>query len=185
MRGPKYVVRRGKTPVLSAEQARQLLNSIDASTLMGLRDRALIGLMLFSFARVGAANTLRLGDYFENEKRQWLRLHEKGGKRHEVPCHHDLVKCLNAWLPRCFAANRGRAEYLGPGTGRGQREVLCQSCRRPSGTRGSLHGSAGLTGRVKVPRWRKGEDSKWNKERTPHRLSSRAWCLRGLLAYSV
>jgi len=98
VRGPKYVVRRGKTTVLSAEQARQLLDSIDPSKLMGLRDRALIGLMLFSFARVGAANTLRVGDYFENEKRKWLRLHEKGGKRHEVPCHSDLVNYLNAWI---------------------------------------------------------------------------------------
>jgi len=98
VRGPKYVLRRGKTPVLSAEQARQLLDSIDPSKLMGLRDRALIGLMLFSFARVGAANALRVGDYFENENRQWLRLHEKGGKRHEVPCHHDLVNYLNAWI---------------------------------------------------------------------------------------
>ncbi len=95
VRGPKYVVRRGKTPVLSADQARQLLDTIDPSELIGLRDRALIGLMVFSFARVGAANTLRVGDYFENEKRWWLRLHEKGGKRHEVPCHHSLRKYLD------------------------------------------------------------------------------------------
>jgi integrase len=98
VRGPKYVVRRGKTPVLSAEQARQLLDCIDPGKLSGLRDRALIRLMLFSFARVGAANTLRVGDYFENEKRQWLRLHEKGGKRHEVPCHHSLVQYLEDWI---------------------------------------------------------------------------------------
>ena len=98
VRGPKYVVRRGKTPVLSADQARQLLDTIDPSELIGLRDRALIGLMVFSFARVGAANTLRVGDYFENEKRWWLRLHEKGGKRHEVPCHHSLRKYLDVWI---------------------------------------------------------------------------------------
>ena len=98
VRGPKYVVRRGKTPVLSADQARELLDTIDPSELIGLRDRALIGLMVFSFARVGAANTLRVGDYFENEKRRWLRLHEKGGKRHEVPCHHSLRKYLDAWI---------------------------------------------------------------------------------------
>ncbi len=98
VRGPKYVVRRGKTPVLSAEQARQLLDAIDRSKLIGLRDRALIGLMVFSFARVGAANTLRVGDYFETEKRWWLRLHEKGGKRHEVPCHHTLAKYLEDWI---------------------------------------------------------------------------------------
>jgi len=98
VRGPQYVVKRGKTPVLSAEQARQLLDSIDPGKLSGLRDRALIGLLLFSFARVGAANALLVADYLENEKRQWLRLHEKGGKRHQVPCHHDLVNYLNAWI---------------------------------------------------------------------------------------
>src|SRR6516225_6354852 len=57
-RGPKYVVKRGKTPVLSADQARQLLDSIDVSELSGLRDRALIGVMVYSFARVSAAATL-------------------------------------------------------------------------------------------------------------------------------
>lgn len=98
VRGPKYVVRRGKTPVLSADQARQPLDPINPGDLNGLRDRALIGLILFSFARMGAANTLRVGDYFENEKRWWLRLHEKGGKRHEVPCHHSLRKYLDSWI---------------------------------------------------------------------------------------
>src|SRR5271170_5970874 len=65
VRGPKYVVKRGKTPVLSADQARQLLDSIDISDLIGLRDRALIGLMGYSFARVSAAATLRVEDYFQ------------------------------------------------------------------------------------------------------------------------
>jgi integrase/recombinase XerD len=59
VRGPKYVVKRGKTPVLSANQARQLLDSIDVTELSGLRDRALIGVMVYSFARVSAAATLR------------------------------------------------------------------------------------------------------------------------------
>ncbi len=98
VRGPKYVVKRGKTPVLSADQARQLLDSIDVTELSGLRDLALIGVMVYSFARVSAAATLRVEDYFENGKRAWLRLHEKGGKRHEVPCHHNLATYLDAWI---------------------------------------------------------------------------------------
>jgi integrase/recombinase XerD len=98
VRGPKYVVKRGKTPVLSADQARQLLDSIDVTELSGLRDRALIGVMVYSFARVSAAASLRVEDYFENGKRAWLRLHEKGGKRHEVPCHHNLATYLDAWI---------------------------------------------------------------------------------------
>jgi len=48
---------------------------------------ALIGTMVYSFARVGAVVTMKVGDVFEHRKRCWLRLHEKGGKRHEVPCH--------------------------------------------------------------------------------------------------
>src|SRR6202453_496125 len=98
VRGPKYVVKRGKTPVLSADQARQLLDSIDVTELSGLRDRALIGVMVYSFARVSAAAALRVEDYFETGKRAWLRLHEKGGKRHEVPCHHNLAAYLDAWI---------------------------------------------------------------------------------------
>jgi site-specific recombinase XerD len=98
VRGPKYVVKRGKTPVLSAEEARKLLDSIESNTLIGLRDRALIGTMVYSFARVGAAVTMKVGDYFQLRKRWWLRLHEKGGKRHDVPCHPNLEEYLDTWI---------------------------------------------------------------------------------------
>ena len=98
VRGPKYVVKRGKTPVLSADQARQLLDSIDVAELSGIRDRAVIGVMVFTFARVSAVTTMHVEDYFEHGKRAWLRLHEKGGKRHEVPCHHNLTEYLDAWI---------------------------------------------------------------------------------------
>jgi integrase/recombinase XerD len=98
VRGPKYVVRRGKTPVLSSEEARKLLDSIESDTLIGQRDRALIGTMVYSFARVGAAIGMKVGDYFQHRKRWWLRLHEKGGKRHEVPCHPTLEEYLNVWI---------------------------------------------------------------------------------------
>jgi integrase len=98
MRGPKYVVKRGKTPVLAAAEARQLLDSIESNTLIGLRDRALIGTMVYSFARVGAAVGMNVGDFFEHRQQRWLRLHEKGGKRHEVPCHPQLTEYLQAWL---------------------------------------------------------------------------------------
>src|ERR1700746_752227 len=98
VRGPRYVVKRGKTPVLSSEEARKLLDSIETNTLIGLRDRALIGTMFYSFARVGATITMKVGDYFQHRKRWWLRLHEKVGKRHEVPCHPSLEESINAWL---------------------------------------------------------------------------------------
>ena len=98
VRGPKHVVRRGKTPVLNEEQARRLIDSIDASTLVGLRDRALIGVMTYAFARIGAVVAMRVDDYYPNGKRWWLRLHEKGGKRHEMPTHHKLEIFLDEYI---------------------------------------------------------------------------------------
>src|SRR3546814_9022457 len=83
VRGPAHSVRRGKTPVLAADEARRLLDVIDATTPAGLRDRALIGLMVYSFARIGAALAMRVEDVFVQNRRLWVRLHEKGGKRHE------------------------------------------------------------------------------------------------------
>lgn len=94
VRGPRHSVKKGKTPVLSAEEARTLLDSIDTSTTIGLRDRALIGLMVYTFARVGAAIKMRVEDVYIQGRRTWVRLHEKGGKQHEMPCHHNL----EAWL---------------------------------------------------------------------------------------
>jgi site-specific recombinase XerC len=60
VRGPRHIVRRGKTPVLDPQEARQLIDAIDATTVIGLRDRALIGLMVYSFARIGAAIGMRV-----------------------------------------------------------------------------------------------------------------------------
>jgi site-specific recombinase XerD len=98
VRGPKYVVTKGKTPVLDAEEARALLDSIPTDTLIGLRDRALIGVMVYTFARVNAVIGMKVKDYFIQGRRGWVRLHEKGGKEHEVPCHHTLEKLLDEYL---------------------------------------------------------------------------------------
>ena len=88
VRGPKYVVKRGKTPVLRPEQARKLLDSIPTDRIVGLRDRAILGIMCYTFARVGAVTGMSVEDYYQSGKRWWFRLHEKGGKRHEVSsCH--------------------------------------------------------------------------------------------------
>jgi integrase/recombinase XerD len=98
VRGPKHVVKTGKTTVLTGEQARELLDSIDTSTVVGLRDRALISVMTFAFARIGAAVAMRVEDYYPKGKRWWVRLHEKGGKRHEMPAHHNLEAYLDAYI---------------------------------------------------------------------------------------
>jgi integrase/recombinase XerD len=98
VRGPKHVVRRGKTPVLKADQARTLIDSIKIDSIVGLRDRAMIGVMVYTFARVSAAVTMRVEDYYETGHRWWIRLHEKGGKRHEVPAHHNAQEYVHAYL---------------------------------------------------------------------------------------
>ena len=98
VRGPKHTQRRGKTPVLQADEARTLLNSIDISSLPGLRDRALIGLMVYTFARVGAAISMKVEDFYVQGRRGWVRLHEKGGKEHEMPTHHNLDHYLEEYI---------------------------------------------------------------------------------------
>jgi integrase/recombinase XerC len=82
--GPKHVVRVGKTPVLDPQEARQLIDTIDVPTPIGLRDRALIGLMVYSFAGVGAALAMKVEDVYVQNRRLWVRLHEKGGKHHAM-----------------------------------------------------------------------------------------------------
>jgi integrase/recombinase XerD len=98
VRGPSVIMSRGKTPVLTAEQTRELLDSIPITDVCGLRDRALIAVMVFSFARVSAAVGLRVRDYFPEGKRWRLRLQEKGGKEHVVPCHHVAEDYLDQYL---------------------------------------------------------------------------------------
>ena len=98
VRGPRHSVKKGKTPVLAADEARALLDAIDTSTPIGLRDRALIGLMVYTFARVGAAISMRVEDVYVQARRTWVRLHEKGGKQHEMPCHHNLEAWLHAYI---------------------------------------------------------------------------------------
>lgn len=119
VRGPSYSAKRGKTPVLDPAEARQLLDSIDASTPAGLRDRALIGLMVYSFARVSAALGMKVTDVFTQNRRLWVRLHEKGGKRHEMPCHHNLETYLHEYIDGAGLGSDPRAPLfrtIGRGT---------------------------------------------------------------------
>ncbi len=98
VRGPRHVVNKGKTPVLLAEEARVLLDSIDTRAVIGLRDRALIGVMVYSFARVSATVGMNVEDYFPQGRRMWFRLHEKGGKLHDVPAHHNAEAYLDEYI---------------------------------------------------------------------------------------
>ena len=98
VKGPKHSAREGKTPILSPGQVRALIESIDTSTISGLRDRALIGVMLYTFARVSAVVNITLGDYASIGKRSELRLREKGGKYIVMPAHHNLQAWLDEYI---------------------------------------------------------------------------------------
>ena len=122
---PARVRRLSSTPPKPAA-----FDTIDATTHVGLRDRALIGLITYSFARVGAALAMRVDDVFVQNRRLWVRLREKGGKRHEMPCHHNL----EAWLHAYLEGTGIEGDRKGPlfrtiarGTGRMSQVPLAQS----------------------------------------------------------
>jgi integrase/recombinase XerD len=125
VRGPRHSVIKGSTPGLSSEEATALLTGMDVSTVVGLRDRAIIAVMTYTFARVGAVVALSIEDYFPQKKRWWLRLHEKNGKVNEVPCHHKLEEYLDAYIKAAgiaddrkgplFRSAIGKTKKLGPG----------------------------------------------------------------------
>jgi site-specific recombinase XerD len=130
VRGPSHTVTVGKTPVLSPEEARALIDSIDITTPVGLRDRALIGLMVFSFARIGAALGMKVEDVFTQNRRLWVRLREKGGKGHAIPCHHNLETYLTAYIDGAGLAEDPRGPLfrtIGRGTGLLTRTPLPQA----------------------------------------------------------
>ena len=122
VRGPKHSQRRGKTPVLQADEARTLIDAIDVTSLPGLRDRALIGLMVYTFARVGAAISMKVEDFYVQGRRGWVRLHEKGVRKHEIPTHHNLDRYLEEYIRAAgitedrkgpmFRTTRGRSGEL-------------------------------------------------------------------------
>lgn len=109
VKGPKVVVRKGKTPILSAEETGQLIESIPTDSITGLRDRALIGVLAYSLARVSAVINMNVQDYFSQGKRYWFRLHEKGGKYHEVPAHHRAEEYVDAYLNAAGIAEEKKA----------------------------------------------------------------------------
>jgi len=98
VKAPRHSVLKGKTPILTAEEAGELLRSIDTSTIIGLRDRAFIGCMAFTFARVSAVCGLDVEDLFHQNRRLWLRLLEKNSKHHVMPCHHTLEHYLVEYI---------------------------------------------------------------------------------------
>ena len=121
VRGPRMKTRVGKTKVLFEDDARTLLESIDTSTIVGLRDKAIISIMTYAFARVSAVIGLILGDYDGDKRSPTLALHEKGGQFLEVPVHHKAAEALDRYIQTAelkgtktplFQSTRGRSGVL-------------------------------------------------------------------------
>lgn len=135
VRGPKHVVKKGKTPVLTEDEARDLLAKvpgllIDKATggpdpnrpdLIGLRDRALIAVCLYSFARIEAALGMTVGDYFPQGKRWWFRLQEKGGKQHDMPAHHKAEEFVDAYIAAAHLKDQKNAPLFRSALGKTKR----------------------------------------------------------------
>jgi integrase len=159
---PKHVVRRGKTPVLTEDQARRLLASIkvvrkvalgdgaeaEEPWLVGLRDRALMAVMTYTFARVGAVVAMRVEDYYPGGKRWWVRLHEKGGKRHEMPAHHKLEQFLDEYLAAAGIRENGKTPLFRSALG----ETGAKPMNRVDAYGAPAHGRRRLQGQARLPR---------------------------------
>ena len=114
VRRPKHVVKTGKTPVLSAEETRALLDGIDVAMLAGLRDRALLGVLVYSFARVSATVSMQVADYYTQGPRSFFRLHEKGGRYNVVPAHHTAQAYVDAYIEAADIAEDRRGPLFRP-----------------------------------------------------------------------
>lgn len=98
VRGERLQVVEGKTPEITIVQARTLMQSLDTNHVVGLRDRAIIAIMIYTAARVGAVAALRRGDFYDLGDQHCLRFSEKGGKSREIPVRHDLQRFIGDYL---------------------------------------------------------------------------------------
>lgn len=112
VRGIKHSITEGKTPEISIEQARKLFKSVDVSNVVGLRDRAVLGVLAYTGARVGAVAKLRLSDYRNLGEQRVLRFREKGGREREIPVRHDLEAWLNEYIAAAGISEATKASPL-------------------------------------------------------------------------
>jgi integrase/recombinase XerD len=130
VRGPKYVVKTGKTPLITAQEFRELLTSIEGDTLIGLRDRALIATLFNSVCRINAALAMRVEDYFTQGRGAYLRLHEKGGKEHVVPANSVVERHMDTYINGTAIMNDPKGPLFRSSPGwpdKLQRRSICQS----------------------------------------------------------
>ena len=100
VRGERYSVVEGKTPEITPAQVAKLLRRCDEKTLVGIRDKTIIAILIYTAARVGAVSTLMLSDYSTTGNNYSLRFKEKGGKAREIPVRHDLEALILSYIER-------------------------------------------------------------------------------------
>jgi site-specific recombinase XerD len=127
VRGPRYSYKKGKTPILDEDGMHKLIASIDTSSITGLRDRALITLMYYTFGRVSAVIALDVKDYYARGKRFFVGLEEKGGKHHEVPLHHKALEYLDAYIEAGGLAGKKDAPLFCSSKGKAKEKVLSET----------------------------------------------------------
>lgn len=98
VRGERYQVIEGKTPEITVKQARTLLGSIDTTHVVGLRDKSMIAVMIYTGCRVSAVAKLRCRDFYDGGDQYYFHFEEKGGKSREIPVRHDLQSLLLQYL---------------------------------------------------------------------------------------
>lgn len=94
VRTERYSVVEGKTPEITVRQARHLLKSIDSSEILGLRDKCIIAILVYTAARIGAVAKLEIDDLYDTGDQYCLHFIDKGGKSREIPVRHDLQLLL-------------------------------------------------------------------------------------------
>jgi site-specific recombinase XerD len=135
VRGPKPIVKTGATPVLEAGEWRRLLDAIPTKTVRDLRDRALIATLTYSFARIGAALKMKVEDLRPRGAGWIVRLHEKGGKQHCMPCHHALAEALRAYINSAGIADDRKGMLFRTSPGHVGTELTVQPMSQPDAWR--------------------------------------------------
>lgn len=100
VRGERHEVVEGKTPEIGVGNARRFLTSIATGSVVGLRDRAIVAVLIYTAARVGAVAKLKVADFYDDGAQFYLRFTEKRGKSREIPVRHDLQLMIRLYLDR-------------------------------------------------------------------------------------
>ena len=114
VKGPRYSPKHGKTPALTTDETRRLMDTIGLETVKDYRDKAVIAVLFYSWVRVNAVCTLEVRDYRHQGEKRTLRFKEKRGKVHELPVHHKAVEAVNAYLARAEIDTEDRTQQKLP-----------------------------------------------------------------------